>query len=206
MCRSSRSNGAGPRSFTPRRSRSTSQYIGSPLNACSAEFFRFVLQFLCLKACVHGGSAVPPGGDGGPSLGNRPPGGGGGPCSLGWGRTRGGGGYSESLRQTEGCLCTIVVLQSLVWLWSLLRVYSDSRAVSCCCGTVAASSQKKKSTPSPLHCGRVLIMRLLRSCFGHVFVGATGHPLGRMGYRFIHVPPRCSPSTARKCWAGENFT
>ena len=35
----------------------------------------------------------PPGGGGGPSLGDRPPGGGGGPSSLGWGRTRGGEGY-----------------------------------------------------------------------------------------------------------------
>ena len=34
----------------------------------------------------------PPGGAGGPSLGNRPLGGGGGPSSLGWGTTRGGGG------------------------------------------------------------------------------------------------------------------
>ena len=32
----------------------------------------------------------PPGGGGGPSLGDRPPWGGGGPSSLGWGRTRGG--------------------------------------------------------------------------------------------------------------------
>ena len=54
--------------------------------------FRFAVQFLCLKVCVYGGSAVPHGvGGGGPSLGNRPAGGGGGPSSLGWGRTRGGG-------------------------------------------------------------------------------------------------------------------
>ena len=31
----------------------------------------------------------PPGGGGGPSLGDHPPGGGGGPSSLGWGTTRG---------------------------------------------------------------------------------------------------------------------
>ena len=88
MCRSPRSSGAGPRNFTPRRSRSRSQYIGSPLNASYAEFFRFVLQFLCLKMCVHGGSTVPQGAGGGPSLGNHPAGGGGGPSSVGWGRTR----------------------------------------------------------------------------------------------------------------------
>ena len=34
----------------------------------------------------------PPGGGGGPSLGDHPPGGGGGPSSLGWGTTRGGEG------------------------------------------------------------------------------------------------------------------
>ena len=41
MCRSSRSSGAGPRSFTPSWSRSRSQYIGSPLNASDVEFFSF---------------------------------------------------------------------------------------------------------------------------------------------------------------------
>ena len=40
---------------------------------------------------VYGGGAVPRGGGGGVSLGDRPPGGGGGPSSLGWGTTRGGG-------------------------------------------------------------------------------------------------------------------
>ena len=40
---------------------------------------------------VYGGGAVPQGGGGGPSLGDRPPRGGGGPSSLGWGTTRGGG-------------------------------------------------------------------------------------------------------------------
>ena len=40
----------------------------------------------------------PPGGGGGPSLGDRPPGGGGGPSSLGWGRTRGGGGLVTGLQ------------------------------------------------------------------------------------------------------------
>ena len=37
----------------------------------------------------------PPGGGGGPSLGDHPLGGGGGPSSLGWGTTRGGGGYTK---------------------------------------------------------------------------------------------------------------
>ena len=73
MCKSSRSSGAGPRKFTPSWSRSRSPYIGSPLNISYAEFFRFMLQFLCLQMCVHGGSAVPQGG-GGVSLGDRPPG------------------------------------------------------------------------------------------------------------------------------------
>ena len=103
MCRSLRPSAAGPRNFTPSRSRSRSQYIGSPLNASYAEFFRFVLQFLCLKMCVYGGSAVPWGKGGGGSLGNRPPGGGGGPSSLGWGRTRGGVGVQfccAEFRQT----------------------------------------------------------------------------------------------------------
>ena len=85
MCKRSRSSGAGPRNFTPRRSRSRSPYISSPLNVSYAEFFRFMLQFLCLQVCVCGGSAVPQGGGGGggPSLGNRPPGGSGGSPSLG---------------------------------------------------------------------------------------------------------------------------
>ena len=46
--------------FTPSRSRS--RYIGSPLNTSYAEFFRFMLQFLCLQMCVYGGGAVPQGG------------------------------------------------------------------------------------------------------------------------------------------------
>ena len=96
MCKSSRSSGAGPRKFTPSWSKSRSLYIGSPLNASYAEFFRFMLQFLCLQMCVYGGSAVPQGEAGGLSLGDRPPGGGGGPSSLGWGRTRGGGGTNEN--------------------------------------------------------------------------------------------------------------
>ena len=87
-------SGAGPRNFRPSRSRSRSPYIGSPLNVSYAEFFRFMLQFLCLQMCVYSGSAVPRGG-GGVHLvtvpqgvvGDRPT------CrSLGWGTTRGGGG------------------------------------------------------------------------------------------------------------------
>ena len=62
VCKSSRSSGAGPRKFTPSWSRSRSLYIGSPLNVSYAEFFRFMLQFLCLQMCVYGGSAVPQGG------------------------------------------------------------------------------------------------------------------------------------------------
>ena len=38
--------------------------MGSPLNVSYAEFFRFMLQFLCLQMCVYGGSAVPQGGVG----------------------------------------------------------------------------------------------------------------------------------------------
>ena len=77
MCKSSRSSGAGPRIFTPSRSRSRSPYIGSPLNASYAEFFCFMLHISVPANVVDGG--------------NRPPGGGGGPSSLGWGRIRGGG-------------------------------------------------------------------------------------------------------------------
>ena len=52
------------RNFTPSRSRSRSSYIGSPLDESYAEFFHFMLQFLCLQMCVYGGSAVPQGGVG----------------------------------------------------------------------------------------------------------------------------------------------
>ena len=38
--------------------------MGSPLNVSYAEFFHFMLQFLCLQMCVYGGSAVPQGGVG----------------------------------------------------------------------------------------------------------------------------------------------
>ena len=62
LCKSSRSSGAGPGKFTPSWPRSRSPYIGSPLNVSYAEFFRFMLQFLCLQMCVSGGSAVPQGG------------------------------------------------------------------------------------------------------------------------------------------------
>ena len=56
-----RSSGAGPRKFTLSWSRSRSLYIGSPLNVSYAEFFRFMLPFLCLQMCMYGGSAVPQG-------------------------------------------------------------------------------------------------------------------------------------------------
>ena len=39
-------------------------YIGSPWNMSDAEFFRFMLQSLCLQTCVYRGSAVPQGGGG----------------------------------------------------------------------------------------------------------------------------------------------
>ena len=39
-----------------------SPYNGTPLNTSHAEFFRFMLQFLCLQMCVYGSSAVPQGG------------------------------------------------------------------------------------------------------------------------------------------------
>ena len=74
--------------------------MSSPLNVSYAEFFRFMLQFLCLHMCVCGGSAVPQGGGGGLSHCDRPPGGGGGPSSLGWGTTRGGGGGVRRKRAT----------------------------------------------------------------------------------------------------------
>ena len=64
MWKSSRSSGGGPRKFTPSWSRSRSQYIGSPLNVSYAEFFRFMLQFLCLQMCVYGSSAIPQAGVG----------------------------------------------------------------------------------------------------------------------------------------------
>ena len=65
MCKSSRSSGVDQeKCFTPIWLRSRSPYIGSPLNVSYAEFFRFMLQILCLQMCVYGGSAVPQGGVG----------------------------------------------------------------------------------------------------------------------------------------------
>ena len=90
MCKSSRSSGAGPRNFTPSQSRSRSPYIGSPLNASYAEFFRFMLQFLCLQMCVYGGSAVPQGVAGDRHLVTTPQGGPG--DRLPWGGAGQGGG------------------------------------------------------------------------------------------------------------------
>ena len=55
------------------------------------KFFGFMLQFLWLQMCVYGGSAVPQGGGGGPSLGDRPPGGGWGTVFPGVGKDKGGG-------------------------------------------------------------------------------------------------------------------
>ena len=55
-------NAARPRNFTPSRSRSRSHYIGSPLNASYVVFFRFAVQFLCLKMYVYSGSTLPRGG------------------------------------------------------------------------------------------------------------------------------------------------
>ena len=58
--------------------------IGSPLNASYAEFFRFMLQFLCLQMCAYGGRVVPQGvvGDCLPWGGERQGGGGG---TIKWG-------------------------------------------------------------------------------------------------------------------------
>ena len=83
-------SGAGPRNFTPSRSRSRSPYIGSPLNVSYAEFFRFMLQFLCLQMCVYGGSAVSQGGLGDSHLVTVPQGMVG--DRLPWSRERQGGG------------------------------------------------------------------------------------------------------------------
>ena len=86
-------SGAGPRNFTPCRSKSRCPYIGSPLNVSYAEFFRFMLQFLCLQMCVYGGSAVPQGGVGDRHLVTVPQGVVG--DRLPWGGERqGGGGYA----------------------------------------------------------------------------------------------------------------
>ena len=76
--------------------------MGSPLNISYASFFRFMLQFLCLQMCVYGGSAVPQGGGGGPSLGDHPPGAGGGGVFPGVGNDKGRGrGYNDD----NGCNC-----------------------------------------------------------------------------------------------------
>ena len=65
--------------------------MGSPLNVSYAEFFRFVLQFLCLQMCVYGGSAVPEGGVGDRHLVTVPQGVVGDRLPWGWGQDRGGG-------------------------------------------------------------------------------------------------------------------
>ena len=115
MFKNSRSNGAGQRNSTHSESRSKFHYIGSPLSARMIFILlHYLLSFVTVTSsahqhflcCVISSSAAisvphsvrarryygPPGGGGGPSLGDRPPGGGGGPSSLGWGRTKGGGG------------------------------------------------------------------------------------------------------------------
>ena len=91
-------NGGGG-GFTPIRSRSRSPYIGSPLNASYAEFFRFMLQFLCLQMCVYGGGAVPQGGVGDRHLVTIPQGVVG--DRLPWGGERQGGGYCASVTATD---------------------------------------------------------------------------------------------------------
>ena len=69
--------------------------MGSPLNVSYAEFFRFMLQFLCLQMCVCGGSAVPQGGVGDRHLVTVPQGVVG--DRLPWGGERQGpGGYEHS--------------------------------------------------------------------------------------------------------------
>ena len=118
MCKSSRSSGAGPRKFTPIWSRSRSPYIGSPLNVSYAEFFCFMLQFLCLQCACTVVVQFPRGGGGG-SLGDRPPGGGGGPSSLGWGRTGGGG--VPVCRVLPVCVC-VCVCCSVCPLYTRVRV------------------------------------------------------------------------------------
>ena len=85
--------------------------MGSPLNVSYVQFFRFMLQFLCLQMCVCSGSAVPQGGGGVPSLGDRPPGGGGEPSSLAWGTTRGGGGMSQARYSYPAQVSVIVFLK-----------------------------------------------------------------------------------------------
>ena len=74
--------------------------MGSPLNISYAEFFRFMLQFLCLQMCVYGGSAVPQGGVGDRHLVTIPQG------VLGdrlpWGGERQGAGGGGGVRDLPG--------------------------------------------------------------------------------------------------------
>ena len=72
-------------------------YLLSFVTVASSAHQRFLCRVISSSAAISVPHNVrvrrdcgPPGGGGGPSLGDRPPGGGGGPSSLGWGRTRGG--------------------------------------------------------------------------------------------------------------------
>ena len=98
-------SGAGPRKFTPSWSRSRSPYIGSPLNASYDEFFRFMLQFLCLQMCVYGGSAVPQGGLGDRHLVTVPQGVVGDRLPRGGERQGGGGGISVVINTVHSSCC-----------------------------------------------------------------------------------------------------
>ena len=124
MFKNSSSNGAGQRNSTLSESRSKFHYIGSPLSACmifillhyllsfvtvtSSAHQRFLCRVISSSAAISVPHSVrvrryygPPGGGGGPSLGDRPPGGDGGPSSLGWGRTRGGRVPASMLFQSD---------------------------------------------------------------------------------------------------------
>ena len=90
MCKSSRSSGAGPRKFTLSWSRSRSPNIGNPLSISCAEFFRLCCNFCACKCACTVVVRFPRGGWA--TVAWQPsPRGWWGTCSLGWGRTRGGG-------------------------------------------------------------------------------------------------------------------
>ena len=87
--------------------------MGSPLNVSYAELFRFMLQFLCLQMCVHGGSAVPEGGVGDRHLVTVPTGWWG-TVFPGVGNDKGRGGYQEWLHEVDLSFCILGLRHALI--------------------------------------------------------------------------------------------
>ena len=96
--------------------------MGSPLNVSYAEFFRFMLQFLCLQMCVCGGSAVPQGGVGDRHLVTVPQGVVG--DRLPWGGERQGGGVPPvGFRFPTVCSCSLPLEKAKLCVSACLSTY-----------------------------------------------------------------------------------